>query len=86
MGGIDGPIRANVDVLVEPLTDSRSLLTISVDFTGRGIGKILVPLMVRREARKEMPDNMAALKQRIAFTPVMARRQADTASEFLPRP
>ena len=63
--GTDGPIRAAVDVLVEPVTDSRSRLTISVDFTGHGIGKILVPLMVRREARKEMPDNMAALKQRM---------------------
>jgi hypothetical protein len=63
--GIDGPIRAAVDVLVEPVTGSRSRLTISVDFAGHGIGKILVPLMVRREARKEMPDNMAALKQRM---------------------
>src|SRR5438067_1073319 len=32
--GIDGPIRAAVDVRVEPLTDFRSRLTISVDFTG----------------------------------------------------
>jgi len=63
--GIDGPIRAAVDVLVEPVTGSRSRLTISVDFTGHGIGKILVPLMVRREARKEMPANMAALKQKM---------------------
>jgi hypothetical protein len=63
--GTDGPIRAAVDVLVEPLAGSRSRLTISVDFTGYGIGKILVPLVVRREARKEMPDNMAALKQRV---------------------
>jgi uncharacterized protein YndB with AHSA1/START domain len=63
--GRDGPVRAAVDVLVEPMTDSRSRLTISVDFTGHGIGKILVPLMVRPEARKEMPDNMAALKQRM---------------------
>ena len=63
--GTDGPIRAAVDVLVEPVTGSRSRLTISVDFTGHGIGKILVPLMVRREARKEMPANMAALKQRM---------------------
>jgi len=63
--GTDGPIRAAVDVLVEPVTDSRSRLTISVDFTGYGIGKILVPLMVRREARKEMPDNIAALKRLI---------------------
>ena len=63
--GIDGPIRATVDVLVEPVTDSRSRLTISVDFTGRGIGRVLVPLMVRREARKEMPDNMTVLKRMI---------------------
>jgi uncharacterized protein YndB with AHSA1/START domain len=63
--GIDGPIRAAVDVLIEPLAASRSRLTISVDFTGHGIGKILVPLVVRREARKEMPDNIAALKQRL---------------------
>jgi uncharacterized protein YndB with AHSA1/START domain len=63
--GTDGPIRAAVDVLVEPVTDSRSQLTISVDFTGYGIGKILVPLMVRREARREMPDNIAALKRLI---------------------
>jgi uncharacterized protein YndB with AHSA1/START domain len=63
--GTDGPIRAAVDVLVEPVTGSRSRLTVSVDFTGRGIGKILVPLMVRREARKEMPANMAALKQNL---------------------
>ena len=63
--GTEGPIRAAVDVLVEPVTDSRSRLTISVDFTGYGIGKVLVPLMVRREARKEMPENMAALKRLI---------------------
>ena len=63
--GTDGPIRAAVEVLVEPVTGSRSRLTISVDFTGHGIGKILVPLMVRRQARKEMPANMAALKQKM---------------------
>ena len=63
--GIDGPIRATVDVLVEPMSSQRSRLTISVDFTGHGIGKILVPLMVRREARHEMPGNIAALKQRM---------------------
>jgi hypothetical protein len=63
--GIEGPIRAIVDLTVEPLTPDRSRLTIDVDFTGHGIGKILVPLMVRREARKEMPSNLAALKRRL---------------------
>jgi hypothetical protein len=51
--------------VVEPVTDSRSRLTISADFTGHGIGKVLVPLMVRREARKEMPENIASLKRLI---------------------
>jgi uncharacterized protein YndB with AHSA1/START domain len=63
--GTDGPIRATVDVVVEPVTGSRSRLTISVDFTGHGIGKVLVPLMVRRQARQEMPANIAALKRLI---------------------
>jgi Polyketide cyclase / dehydrase and lipid transport len=63
--GLDGPIRAAVDVVVQPVTDARSRLTISVDFSGRGIGKVLVPLVVRRQARKEMPDNLAALKRRM---------------------
>jgi uncharacterized protein YndB with AHSA1/START domain len=63
--GRDGPVRAAVDVLVEPVTDARSRLTITVDFTGHGIGKLMVPFMVRPEARKEMPENMAALKRRM---------------------
>jgi uncharacterized protein YndB with AHSA1/START domain len=63
--GIDGPIRANVDVTVEALTDARSRLTIAVDFEGHGIGKLLVPLVVRRQAQNEMPDNLATLKQRL---------------------
>jgi hypothetical protein len=63
--GIDGPIRAIVDVTVEPLTADRSRLTIAVDFNGHGIGILLVPLVVRREARKEMPANLARLKQHL---------------------
>jgi hypothetical protein len=67
--GIDGPIRAIVDLTVEPLNADKSQLTIRVDFTGHGIGKILVPLMVRREATKEMPTNLAALKRRLEERP-----------------
>ena len=54
-----------MDLTVQPLDESRSRLTISVDFNGHGIGKVLVPLIVRREARKEMPDNLYALKARL---------------------
>jgi uncharacterized protein YndB with AHSA1/START domain len=64
--GIDGPIRAIVAVTVEPLADgSSSRLTIDLDFTGHGIGRLLVPLVVRRQAAREMPDNMRRLKQRL---------------------
>ena len=63
--GIDGPIRATVDVSVERLTATRSRLTIAIDFEGHGIGRILVPLAVRRQARKEMPANLARLKNRM---------------------
>jgi hypothetical protein len=63
--GIDGPIRATVDVTVEALGAVRSRLSIAVDFEGHGIGKLLVPLVVRRQARDEMPANLATLKQRL---------------------
>jgi uncharacterized protein YndB with AHSA1/START domain len=64
--GISGPIRAIVAVTVEPLADSsRSRVTIEVDFTGHGIGKLLVPLIVRRQAASEMPENMQRLRQRL---------------------
>lgn len=66
--GIDGPIRATVEVAVEAVGNSRARLTISVDFDGHGIGRLLVPLIVAREARKEMPCNLEALKQRLEQT------------------
>ena len=64
--GVSGPIRAIVGVTVEPLSDgSRSRVTIDLDFTGHGIGTVLVPLVVRRQAAKEMPQNMKRLKARL---------------------
>ena len=64
--GVHGPIRAIVEVLVEPIADgSQSRVTINLDFTGHGIGRLLVPLLVRRQAAREMPENMRRLKQRL---------------------
>jgi uncharacterized protein YndB with AHSA1/START domain len=64
--GIDGPIRAIVNVVVEPLEGgAQSRVTIQVDFEGHGIGMLLVPLVVRRQARSEMPSNCRRFKQRI---------------------
>jgi hypothetical protein len=70
--GIDGPVRATVDVTVEPLTETSSRLTIAVDFDGHGIGKLLVPLIVRRQAHREMPGNVEALKRRVEAQPPLA--------------
>jgi hypothetical protein len=68
--GIDGPIRAIVDVTVEPLNGSaQSRVTIELDFEGHGIGKLLVPLVVRKQARNEMPANCRRLKQRLETMP-----------------
>jgi uncharacterized protein YndB with AHSA1/START domain len=68
--GIDGPIRAIVNVTVEPLNGSaQSRVTIELDFEGLGIGKLLVPLVVRRQARNEMPENCRRLKQRLEAMP-----------------
>jgi uncharacterized protein YndB with AHSA1/START domain len=64
--GTDGPIRAKVIVTVEPLNGGiRSRVTIMLDFEGHGIGRLLVPLFVRREARQEMPRNMKRLKDQL---------------------
>ena len=63
--GLDGSIRANVDVLVTALDEQRSRVEITVEFEGHGVGKLLVPLVVQPQARKEMPANLAALKSRM---------------------
>ncbi|WP_372433199.1 SRPBCC family protein [Antrihabitans stalagmiti] len=55
---------------VDPLdSGTRSKVTIDVDFQGPGIGKLLVPLAVRPQARKEMPTNLAILKQQLEAQP-----------------
>jgi uncharacterized protein YndB with AHSA1/START domain len=64
--GVDGPIRGMVKGTVEPLENGeRSRATINLDFEGHGIGKLLVPLVVRRQAASEMPRNLQKLKERL---------------------
>jgi hypothetical protein len=65
--GVDGPIRATVDVSVAPVGDERrgARVTIGLEFAGHGIGKVLVPLLIRPSARKEMNANMRKLKERL---------------------
>ena len=66
MKGIDGPVRALVETRIEPLAGgTRSRVTIALDFEGHGIGRILVPLLVRPETRKGLPRNLSHLKARV---------------------
>jgi len=64
--GVDGPVRGNVKGTIAPLDDgARSRVTLELELVGRGIGKLLVPLVVRSQARKEMPTNLRNLKERL---------------------
>jgi uncharacterized protein YndB with AHSA1/START domain len=64
--GVDGPVRGMAKGTVEPLENGqRSRVTIELDFEGHGIGKLLIPLVVRRQAASEMPRNMQRLKERL---------------------
>ena len=63
--GIDGPIRANVHVSVDPIEGGeRSRVTIRLEFTGHGIGKMIAPMVIR-QARKEVPESCEKLKKRL---------------------
>jgi hypothetical protein len=61
---LDGPIRAVGAISVDPLDDgSRSRVTISLDFHGQGLGgKLLLPV-AKSQARKQVPDAQARMKE-----------------------
>jgi polyketide cyclase/dehydrase/lipid transport protein len=61
---LDGPIRAVGTVSIDPLDDgSRSRVTISLDFHGQGLGgKLLLPV-AKSQARKQVPDAQARMKE-----------------------
>ena len=63
--GIDGPIRADVNVTVDPAGGGQgSHVTIRLDFHGHGFGTVLLPVVVW-QARKEAPQSAQSLKQRL---------------------
>ena len=67
--GLDGPVRGNVSGRIEPLDNgTRSRVTIELELEGHGIGKLLLPLFVRRKAQEEMPRNMQRLTKRLEGT------------------
>jgi uncharacterized membrane protein len=59
--GVDGPIRVRGTVTVTPQGDG-SRVGLDLDFEGRGLGKLLLPL-VRSQARKSVPRDQQKLKE-----------------------
>lgn len=67
---LDGPVRAFGKGKFEPIGDGdRTRFTEKIDFEGHGIGKLLVPLVVRRQAAKDTVKNLEDLKRMLADIP-----------------
>ena len=61
--GVDGPVRPHATVTIEELPDGTgSRATFTLDFEGRGLGDLLLP-MVRRMAAKGAPVSYRRLKE-----------------------
>jgi uncharacterized protein YndB with AHSA1/START domain len=62
--GVGGPLIAIAKGKIEPLDGGkRSRVTISLEFEAYGIGKLLVPLVAERQARRQLPRNERKLKE-----------------------
>jgi carbon monoxide dehydrogenase subunit G len=60
---LDGPIRATAKATVEPADEgSHSRVTVELDLTGHGAGKLLLPL-ARSQARRDLPAAQQRLKE-----------------------
>jgi hypothetical protein len=62
--GEGGPVIATAKGRIEPLDHGRrSRVTIALEFEARGIGRLLVPFIIRRIARRQLPRNEQRLKE-----------------------
>ncbi|MGH3047495.1 MAG: SRPBCC family protein [Gaiellaceae bacterium] len=63
--GVDGPVRPQGTITLEPLDGGqRTRYSAQLDFEGHGLGLLLAPL-VRRDARRQLPDSLQRLKQKL---------------------
>jgi uncharacterized membrane protein len=62
--GIDGPVRVVGKGSVEAAGEGRSRVSISLDFEGHGLGKLMLPL-ARSQARKQVPKDQERLKAQL---------------------
>ena len=61
---LDGPVRAIGKGTTDAVGDG-TRFTFELDFEGHGIGKLLVPLVVRRQAKRELAESHANLKRKL---------------------
>lgn len=67
--GVDGPVRADAGITVEPLDGgTRSLVTFELDFHGQGMGRLLVPNVLRGMASKQAPKSYRNVKELLERT------------------
>ena len=63
--GVDGPVRVAGRVTLDPVGDGSSTrVSLSLDFEGHGVGKLLVPF-ARSQARKQVLKDQHRLKERL---------------------
>jgi uncharacterized protein YndB with AHSA1/START domain len=60
---LDGPVRPVGRITFEP-SDGGTRYTVELDFEGHGFGKLIAPL-AKRAARKQLPQDLARLKERL---------------------
>ena len=60
--GIAGPVRPVGTVIVDPVGESSSRMTLELDIEGHGIGKLFA-ILARRQAAKEVPEDNEKFKE-----------------------
>jgi carbon monoxide dehydrogenase subunit G len=62
--GEGGAVVTTTEGSIEPLDQGeRARVTIALSFEGRGVGRLLVPLVIRRQAATQLPKNEQRLKE-----------------------
>ena len=63
--GVNGPVRPVGTVMIEPVGEGRSRLTLELDLQGHGLLGMIFAALARGQARKEVPQDQQRLKERL---------------------
>lgn len=66
--GVAGPVRPVGSMTFSPRDPGGTRVDMEIDFTGHGLGHLLVPL-ARRDARKQVPRDLVDLKRQLERAP-----------------